>query len=245
MDRKALKSRAKEGLRGNWLFAIIAFIIYQVLSGNAPSLFSSRGDGDRQGRPAEGMNEAEQWFESLSTGEVWLFAAGATLIMVIIFAIALLLLPIHVGYANFNLQLIRGHEANLNRLFRPFKEMYAKAFVTMFLKFLFIFLWSLLLIIPGIIKWFSYSMTEYLLNDHPELSRTEAITASRRMMDGHKGELFLLWLSFLGWFLLGIVTLGIGYLWIMPYWYASVAAFYDQLKDGAAHAAPERYYDTF
>ena len=100
----------------------------------------------------------------------------------------------------------------------------------MFLMNVFIFLWMLLLIIPGIVKIFSYSMTPFILEEHPELSANEAIDHSRAMMKGHKFDLFWLYLSFLGWFILCILSLGIGFLWLTPYMETSVAAFYEDVK---------------
>ena len=88
---------------------------------------------------------------------------------------------------------------------------------------LYLFLWTLLFIIPGIIKSFSYAMTYFIINDHPEYSLNQAITESRRMMDGHKMEYFILCLSFIGWFILSCITLGIGFLWLIPYFYTTSA----------------------
>lgn len=96
---------------------------------------------------------------------------------------------------------------------------------------IFTFLWSLLFFIPGIVKSFSYAMTFYILNDHPEYSATQAITESRKMMHGHKGELFVLYLSFLGWDLLSLLTFGIlEIVYVAPYKAAAVAGFYDAIK---------------
>lgn len=92
------------------------------------------------------------------------------------------------------------------------------------------FLWTLLLIVPGIIKSFSYAMTPFILADKPELSANEAIELSMKMMDGHKLDLFILYLSFIGWYLLSILTLCIGMLWVMPYQYTATAAFYEDVK---------------
>ena len=88
----------------------------------------------------------------------------------------------------------------------------------------------LLFIIPGIIKSFSYAMTYFIINDHPEYSINQAITESRRMMDGHKMEYFILCLSFIGWFILSCITLGIGFLWLIPYFYTTSAAFMKRLQ---------------
>ena len=93
-------------------------------------------------------------------------------------------------------------------------------------------LWTCLFIIPGIIKSYSYRMVPYILADNPELGAVEAITLSRQMMDGNKGRAFLLDLSFIGWTILTIITLGIvGLFWANPYFYATDAELYRTLKD--------------
>jgi uncharacterized membrane protein len=95
---------------------------------------------------------------------------------------------------------------------------------------LFTFLWSLLLFIPGIIKSYSYSMTLYIISEDPSIGVMDAITKSREMMNGYKFKKFLLDLSFIGWFLLCIITLGIGFLWFIPYVGVAGAAFYNDIK---------------
>jgi uncharacterized membrane protein len=95
---------------------------------------------------------------------------------------------------------------------------------------LFILLWTLLLIIPGIIAAISYSMTFYILADDNSIGAMDAIDKSKKMMDGYKWKCFCLGLRFLGWALLCILTLGIGFLWLMPYMQVSMAKFYDDVK---------------
>lgn len=101
------------------------------------------------------------------------------------------------------------------------------------LQYIFLIFWTLLFIIPGLIKAYSYSMTNYIIEDliaeGRDIEPTEAITKSRILMDGHKLDLFILDLSFLGWALLTILTFGIGHLWLAPYIYTTRAAFYRQL----------------
>lgn len=95
---------------------------------------------------------------------------------------------------------------------------------------LFIFLWSLLFIIPGIVKSYSYSMAYFIKIDNPEMSANDCITASRKMMKGHKWSLFVLDLSFIGWYILGMLALGIGVLWVDAYHNVAKAEFYEELK---------------
>ena len=91
-------------------------------------------------------------------------------------------------------------------------------------------LWTFLFIIPGIIKAFAYALTPYLLVDCPDLSALQCIKLSNEMMKGHKFDLFYLYLSFIGWILLAILTLGIGMLWLIPYMQTSTASFYLDVK---------------
>ncbi|OES44996.1 DUF975 family protein [Domibacillus iocasae] len=148
----------------------------------------------------------------------------------VILAISILLIPMTLGLTWAWVDLSRGRKIGFTQLLEPYKIMFGKSILVSILQGLFLFFWFLLLIIPGIIKSFSYMMTYYILRDEPELSPLQAITKSRRMMDGHKGEAFVLGLSFIGWILLGIVTLGIGFLWIAPYISVTYAHFYNTLR---------------
>lgn len=147
--------------------------------------------------------------------------------------IALLFFPVYgAGYAIAMLTFFRGDKNNLiSKLFDPLKNEYGRYLGTMLLVAIYTFLWTLLFIIPGIIKSLSYAMTVYILKDNPEMNNNEAIELSMKMMDGYKWKLFVLQLSFLGWALLGILTLGIGYLWLFPYIQTTMAAFYEARKD--------------
>lgn len=123
----------------------------------------------------------------------------------------------------------KGTLPEAGALFAPFKQ-YARTVGAVLLVFAYTLLWTLLLVIPGIIKAYSYSMTFYILRENPEMTAGDAITASQKMMDGHKMDLFLLSLSFIGWAILASITFGIGYLWLIPYIYTAYAAFYETLK---------------
>lgn len=125
------------------------------------------------------------------------------------------------------LRLLRKDPQEPGYLFQEFNR---RIYSTILLSWAYILLWALLLIIPGIIKGYSYAMTPYILEDRPELSGDKAIEESMRMMSGHKWELFCLHLSFIGWELLCLLTLGIGQLWLKPYISTAEAAFYENLK---------------
>lgn len=141
--------------------------------------------------------------------------------------------PLTLGGYYLALNIIREKQASIGNIFVWFTDAkrFLKSFLVYLLVNLYLFLWTLLLIIPGIIKSFSYAMTYFIINDHPEYSLNQAITESRRMMDGHKMEYFLLCLSFIGWFILSCITLGIGFLWLIPYFYTTAAAFYEEIAE--------------
>lgn len=137
--------------------------------------------------------------------------------------------PMMLGLWTCYLKMQRNQDVEFEQLFSGFNN-FATSLVTYLLITIYTFLWSLLFIIPGIIKALSYSMTWFILADNPEMKANEAITRSRVMMDGHKAELFVLYLSFIGWFLLCGLTFGILFIYVGPYLYASVAAFYQEIK---------------
>lgn len=137
--------------------------------------------------------------------------------------------PAGLGIATYFLRLLRDEDSSIENVFSGFSS-FGKTFVLNLLITIFVFLWTLLLIVPGIIALIRYSMSYYIMHDNPELTATEALDRSKEMMDGEKMNLFVLWLSFLGWFILGTVTLGIGFIWITPYYNAAKTAFYENLK---------------
>lgn len=141
----------------------------------------------------------------------------------------LIFLPIVYGFTVLFLDLIRGVKLDFGRLFDGYKDI-GRIFGTVLLVQVYTFLWTLLLVVPGIIKSYSYAMTFYILKDHPELAYNAAIEKSMAMMSGYKMKLFLLDLSFIGWAILCCFTLGIGFLFLMPYMLTSRAAFYEDLK---------------
>ncbi len=137
------------------------------------------------------------------------------------------------------LMVVGGKTPEVKDAFCGFDDFWS-AFKVTFLVGLYTFLWSLLFVIPGIIKSIAYSMSFYILAENPGKSARECIKESMAMTNGHKAELFVLGLSFIGWILLGYVTLGIAYIWIMPYMYATFVNAYHSLKPVAeAPAEPE------
>ncbi|MBF1558144.1 MAG: DUF975 family protein [Prevotella salivae] len=143
----------------------------------------------------------------------------------------ILALPLTWGYQTLFLGAVRGGEATAKDMFEGYnKELFSRVLTTTLLYYVYVFLWSLLLLIPGCIKSYSYAMTPYILKDNPEMKNNAAIEESMRMMDGHKLELFLLDLSFIGWAILSILTCCIGFLWLVPYMNMARVNFYEDLK---------------
>jgi uncharacterized membrane protein len=128
------------------------------------------------------------------------------------------------------LKLAKSEDISIGNVFAGFDDLWT-AIKAQFFTGLFIFLWSLLLIIPGIIKAFSYSMTFFILAENKGMPVLKAITLSRKMMDGHKLDFLLLSLSFFGWFLLVLFTFGLAAIWVHPYCYATYSNFYLSVKE--------------
>ena len=172
-----------------------------------------------------------KWGLAIGTFVLYSLIAGSIQSIPIVGVITSLIIsgPFEIGIAFFSLSISRNQDAKLEQIFQGFKN-FGTALGAYLLRSLFIFLWTLLLIIPGIIAAISYSMTFYILADDNSIGAMDAIDKSKKMMDGYKWKCFCLGLEFLGWALLCILTLGIGLLWLIPYYHVSMAKFYDDLK---------------
>ncbi len=138
--------------------------------------------------------------------------------------------PIMLGLAMIYLKLVRSAEKpSMESLFSGFNQ-FGQSLALYLLIAIFTFLWSLLLVVPGIIKAISYSQAFYILADHPEMTASEALKESMRIMDGHKMDYFVLGLSFILWVLLGMVTCGLAYIYVGPYMTATFVNFYEKIK---------------
>ena len=174
----------------------------------------------------------------------WGLAIGAYLLYIVVMialqvvpivgAIAGLIIagPLMLGVVIFSLRIARNEEARIEQMFEGFNN-FGTALAAYLLMVVFIILWMLLLIIPGIIAALSYSMTFYIIADDPAIEPMQAIDKSKAMMDGYKWKYFCLMLRFMGWALLCILTLGIGFIWLMPWMQVSMAKFYDDVKANA------------
>jgi uncharacterized membrane protein len=137
-----------------------------------------------------------------------------------------------VGQNRFYLQNRLGL-GDVGTLFSAFKPGYMNVVKTVFIKNIYIVLWSMLFLIPGIIKTFEYFMVEYILAENPHMDSARAIEISRQMTQGQKMDMFILGLSFIGWILLSVMSCGIGFLFLTPYMEATYAELYTVLREKA------------
>lgn len=212
MDMKSnqyYKNEALSALRGNWANALVATIILVALA-----LFFSSNDA------------INSYYQRIVINPF----IGYSLSFVSLFV----LLPLAVGYSNsMRVLLETGDNRLTNNSFSLGFGNWLHVVWGMILSTIYIFLWTLLLIIPGLIKSYSYALTPYILVEHPEMSANEALEESMRLMDGHKFDLFYLQLSFIGWAILSILSLGLGFFWLIPYQMTAQAAFYRDIKNEA------------
>jgi uncharacterized membrane protein len=176
-----------------------------------------------------------KWGLAIGVVVVYILLVGAIQVIPVIGAIGSLIIggPLVLGVATFALSLSRNQNPRFEQMFEGFNR-FGIALGTYLLIALFVILWCLLLIVPGIIAALSYSMTFFILADDNSVKAMEAIDKSKKMMYGYKAKLFRLFLRFFGWGLLCILTLGIGLLWLIPYMQITMAKFYDDVKANAA-----------
>ena len=228
---------ARNALRGKWTVAVIACVIASMLgaaTSGGPELSLDFGDhgavasldfaGQQIYSTDVGLND--------SFGDLWIGGEiiGAITAMVIATAFLVIGSVIEIGYTQFNLDLIdRRKLPQINTLFGYFSH-WRTAAAARFLQILYVLLWSMLLVIPGIVASYNYAMTGYILAEDPNLTAGEAIARSKQIMRGNRFRLFCLQFSFIGWDLLCLLSLGIGHLWLGPYKQAATAAFYREIS---------------
>ena len=160
-----------------------------------------------------------------------IIGAGSALVPVVGWFAAIVIMPaFNISLCMIFLRLTKNEDISVGDAFKGF-NITGKAVWLSIITEVFTFLWSLLLIIPGIVKAFSYAMAPYILADNPELTARESLNESKRIMDGHKFDLFVLQLSFFWWYILGSITFGIAYVYVIPYINATTANFYNSIKE--------------
>lgn len=227
MDTKMLRMRALGNVRTNWSLSMGVAVMAVILAGLGSSFLPDLNYSWSGETAAEGFSLAEglQYHIPVSQSSTLTVSPGSALNLVHFILGGV----IEMGYCLFLLKQHDSAGAEFRDVFSMF-DYFGTGFAQRFLRNLYVTLWSLLLIVPGIIASFSYAMTPYILAENPTLSANEAIARSKQLMDGHKGDLFVLRLTFLGWDILAALTLNIGYLWLNPYKHAAEAAFYRQIQ---------------
>lgn len=225
MYAKDYRRISREKLAGNWGISILVAFLASLLGGAITgSSFSIDVDTELlQSLPPFLTKLLVLWGSVASTLSLAQLVVGG---------------PVKLGNCHYLLNQQDGTNADLKDLFSEFGR-WGAGFVLNLLTNLYIFLWSLLFVIPGIVASYKYAMAPFILAENPQMSASEAIKASKELMNGHKLELFCLDLSFIGWSILAALTAGIGYLFLNPYTAASHAAFYRQLCPNTAASQPQ------
>ena len=242
------RSIARKALRGFWALTIGVTLVAALLGGGVDFTSSSAFGG----RITHSYRDSGEYYNvyietpGFSMSRTFLNTPAITralnVIVPIVTVLAVIQLliggAIELGLKRYNLDLLtRENPPAFATLFSRF-SIWGRAFGLRFMTVLLIFLWSLLFIVPGIIASYRYALAPYLMAENPDMGVMEAIARSKELMDGNKGRLFCLHLSFIGWNLLCVLTLGIGYLWLMPYQNAAEAAFYLDVT-GRTDAMPQ------
>lgn len=213
MFAKDFRAWARDALKGRWGAAVAVSLVAGLLTGSGG--FTSRVE----------LNEtlSELGLSSFVSREV------ITVLLTVLVVMGLLALivggAVQLGLCTFHLNLMNRREARFSNLFSQFHRLW-DGFKMQFVINLFVFLWSLLLVIPGIIAAYRYAMVPYLMAEFPDLGVMDAMRESKRLMSGNKGRLFCLHMSFIGWVLLSTLTLGVGMLFVSPYMQSAETAFY-------------------
>ena len=236
-DRAELKAQGKAAFRLNYwkcvlVSAILGFLTAATTTVSATNSANQQSQQEINQAADNIVNQIQAMPHDQQVALAAGIAGGITMIMIVSILIKIFVYnPLTVGCYSFFTRNVAAGPADLSSLGIGFRR-FGHTFATLFLKDLFLTLWSLLFFIPGLIKSYSYRMVPYILADNPELSATETITLSRRMMDGHKMNAFILDLSFIGWVILTILSFGlVGIFWYGPYKDNTDAALYLAIKD--------------
>ena len=254
--RKEIKRYAKDFLKKHYWKAFLVCLIASLVSGGGASGVGSNSNNYDDNYNNDGFYEDGNYYEDefidefdydetseydnpvfnfitkRSRSPLFLISGGMFLIMAVVFAVLLITVgfAIEVGKSRFFLEGFKG-DVSIGKLFSTFNSgEYFFIVKTQFLRALYNFLWTLLLIIPGIVKAYEYKFVPYILSQEPDLSPKEVITKSREMASGHKWDMFVLDLSFMGWYLLGWLLFGIGLFFVNPYIEATYASLYNVLS---------------
>lgn len=229
---------ARDALRGNWKVAVLAGFLAGLLGGGGASManfnFNYSESSSGSNIPA-GDNSVDALKNVLTPETIGIFFGvfAFVFVLALVFGIAFAILGsiVGTGYAKFNLDLVDYHPfPEVRTLFSYFSN-WKKIAGANLLSGLYVLLWSLLLLVPGILAAYDYAMIRYIQAEHPEMSARSVLEYSKTIMYGNRWRLFCLEMSFFGWSLLCVLSLGIGFLWLAPYQSAAMAAFYRDISD--------------
>lgn len=246
--RAELKEKGKKAFLKNYWWCVLTTFLLSLFAGGGSGIKIDKEDIESIRNLAVGSYTKEKLVQGLSQSEEWkqllnilpqywgtlLIIGGVIALIVLLFVLLLtifLVYPIQIGGCKFFLENREGKPTSEYLLYTFQSGNYLNSVFTMFKKDAFIFLWSLLLIIPGIIKAYEYRLVPYLLAINPGMDSSEALAKSRELMDGQKMEAFVLDLSFIGWALLSVFTLGLlDVFFVSPYRYATNAELFATLN---------------
>ncbi|NRF90592.1 DUF975 family protein [Paenibacillus frigoriresistens] len=234
--RRELKNRAKNVLRTSYWKAFLVSLVLAVVSGGVSSCSVNSGGGTSMSLPGFSGGGMGDVSDGAGLAIILIIAFFAVLIGIVAIAFNIFVVaPLEVSVQQYFKQAAQ-EDVNMNYLVYSFaKGNYLAIVKGMFWSGLLNFLWFLLLIIPGIVKSYAYSMTPYILADNPGIGMKRAVDLSNQMTRGHKWKMFVLDLSFFGWFILGTIALGIGVLFVLPYYNSTKAELYLVLRMQALH----------
>ena len=223
MEASDIRARARQVLAGRWPMAILVGFVASLLGG------AGNSESGLTIRVEEKVEQVYSISPELAT--ILMGMIGAIGVFAFAYAIAMLVVggAVQQGYCRYNLNLVDGREAQFADLFSQFGR-FGDAFVLNLLTGVYIFLWGLLFIIPGIVASYRYAKAPYIMLEDPNCTPSEAIARSKEMMDGHKGELFWLHLTFIGWDLLAGLGGVLGKAVLRPYTQTAEAVFYRDLQ---------------
>ena len=216
---------ARRALSGKWVSAVLTTLVASILGAD----IMVNGGSSTSGITNSVTNVVNRGNGDSSYNGILSTMSITSLTYILGAMMAIVTVLIVVGLIQYNLDLIDGKDVEFGQIFSK-ASMFGKAFWLRLRMGIFTFLWTLLLIIPGIIKSYAYSMSGFILAENSEMTAKEAMKVSEKMMAGNKWRLFCLQFSFIGWQLLCILSLGIGFLWLTPYMNAATAAFYDEIS---------------
>ena len=231
--RQLLKENAKVAFKRNyWLCVAVSAIAMFLMGGGIGVNVGNTSTTEETEALISGELRLKELIAQIPPGIY--VVLGLAVLVGLVLGVCMLILVSNVAQVGCNRYFIenREHKTGIGQVFYGFQGgRYTSTVWIMFLKGLYIFLWSLLFWIPGIIKTYSYMMVPYIIAENSSLDKSRVFTISRKMMRGHKWEAFVLGLSFLGWSLLGALTGGIlNLLYVNPYMHATYAEFYSALK---------------